>query len=112
MSNNEIRPKTLGQKFIEWMDKITNESSIHGLVWYNRTGNKCLKILFSVLTLTAIINLPILIIIETIDWTQSKQVTISEIRKTERSLNYPPIVVCHPKFFNGTKMEGKMSMTN
>lgn len=94
------------QKFRAWMDHITNESSMHGLAWYNRTNNRCLKFLLVSLTFTAIILVPILVAVATYNWTKNEQVTINEERRGETSMVYPPLVLCHPKFFNVTKMQG------
>lgn len=89
-----------------WMSTITNESSIHGLVWYNRTSNRCLKFVFVIFALLAVILLPMMIAVEAFGWMQTQQVTINEERKAEDSMTYPPIVICHPKFFDASKMAG------
>ena len=111
-----------------WASNFTDLTSVHGLVWYNRTENKCVRLCVTIIAAIVVFGLPTFLIVVLVGWAQdvnvvregktmwqaskmNGQITLeivlypTEVWNTAKEVQYPYLTVCHPRYFNKTKLE-------
>ena len=90
-----------------WVSDMSENTSLHGIVWYNRTPNRVYKSIICFLSFLIVVGLPTILVIESIKFWNDETV-LSKIDQVQRTnTTYPNITVCHPGYFDWIKMQGE-----
>lgn len=113
----------------DWTTLVAEWTSVHGIVWYTRTTNKCARILILIFALAIVFGLPAVLVLSFVrfirdfkiqtsgDGTQRKYMVVYIVQCTTisilvewekaKTVEYPNITVCHPKYFSKKKLTGE-----
>ena len=89
-----------------WICYLAGNTSLHGIVWYDRVENKFLKSMIFLITVLIIIGLPVILIGQILDYQDDKTVLTSVDLVKSLNVTYPNITICHPRFFDVEKLQG------
>lgn len=94
----------------QWIEDLSQYSSLHGLIWYSRTRSKSLQVFVVMFSFIVVFGLPVVLIQQSVDFYYNVQVMTSLQYKNKSSIVYPNITVCSPRFFDVNLMAGKISI--
>ena len=89
-----------------WICYLAENTSLHGIVWYDRVENKFLKSMIFLISVLIIIGLPVILIGQILDYQDDKTVLTSVDLVKSLNVTYPNITICHPRFFDVEKLQG------
>lgn len=73
--------------YSQWATNFTDWTSVHGLVWYNRTENKFVRLCVTITAVLVVFGLPTFLIMQIVNWAQNMNVLSDG--KTSQNLNIP-----------------------
>ena len=107
VDENESKSR-FAQDLQRWLQDIANYSSIHGLVWYERSTNPYFKAFMMLVYLMILILLPTVIGLELRNLLVDPEIGTAISRGESLNETYPIITLCHPGFFDSQKLAGKL----
>ena len=60
--------------FSGWASTFTDWTSVHGLVWYNRTENKCARLFIMIAAAILVFGLPAFLIFYIVHWARDMNI--------------------------------------
>ncbi len=93
-----------------WGHLVAEWTSVHGIVWYTRVGNKCAKFLILVFALCIVFGLPAFLIYSMVKHANDYQINSSVTWAKAKSIAYPNITVCHPRYFTNTNLKSELAI--
>ena len=75
--------------YSEWASRFTDWTSVHGLVWYNRTDNKCARLCVMITAAIVVFGLPTFLILSVVRWALDLNIvsegeTIQKVQKCRK----------------------------
>ena len=90
-----------------WLDLVSRQSSVHGLVWYSRVDRLAVKTVIFFMVMAIMVGLRLLVGFEFTSFITDESYSDTTAIRTARAIKYPNITLCHGKFFDLQKMAGK-----
>ncbi len=95
-----------GNFLSDWADLVAKFGSFHGVPWYSRMRYGWCKVSVFLFIMTVCFGLPVLCVNVFIHFLTKVDLTDSVSWSKAKSIRYPNITICHPNFFDKTRMAG------
>ena len=106
---SKSKTQRIFDEITRWISYLAENTSLHGIVWYDRVENKFFKSIICFISALIIIGLPVILIGQILEFQEDKTVLTSVDLVKSLNVTYPNITICHPRFFDVEKLQGMLS---